>query len=202
MTSLRSAAAMALSAATFLSTTMTFAAEPTPETEDAPPPAGQEPAQRPPTSTTTTTAAPYYGTSQRVSERIVETRPNPTLLNTGIGLFILSYGGSVVAAAVSNRDEDKRLFIPIVGPWMNLAQRHCSAANPCGATEDVAKAMIITSGVIQGGGLLMAISSLFIPETTTVEERTTLSTKRGRPSFRIVPLSYGAGAGIGAVGRF
>lgn len=152
-----------------------------------------------PTSTTRTTQAQYYGgASDRVTERTTEKRPNSTLLSTGIGLFVLSYGGSVVGGAVSDRDEDKRLFIPVAGPWMNLADRSCTAANPCGENEDVAKAMVVTSGVVQGASVLLALGSLIIPETTRTRERS----KAAGPSIKILPMSFTTGAGIGAVGRF
>jgi hypothetical protein len=173
----------------------------------------EQPAQQPQqVGTTRTTAAPYTAPSgDRYSERTIEHRPNRTLLSTGTGIFVLSYGSSVVAGAVSDRDEDKRLFIPVVGPWMDLANRDCGA-NPCGGTEDVAKAMIITSGIVQGAGVLMALGSLLIPESTSVSERTSAGT-RARPSesahigatkpeIRFAPVSFAAGAGLGAVGRF
>jgi hypothetical protein len=154
-------------------------------------------------STTTTTAAPYaYNTpsSDRYTEREIAHRPNRVLLSTGTGLFVLSYGGSVIAGAVSDREEDKRLFIPVVGPWLNLGQRDCGAATPCGGNEDLAKAMIVTSGVVQGAGILMALGSFFIPETTTVTERT--QTAKTKPTVKVLPVSFAAGAGVGAVGRF
>lgn len=154
-----------------------------------------------PVGTTQTTAAPYVPPGgDRYSERTVERRPNRTLLSTGAGIFVLSYGSSVVAGAISDRDADKRLFIPVVGPWMDLANRDCGA-NPCGGNEDVAKAMIVTSGVVQGAGLLLALSSLIIPESTSVSERTTTA-KVVKPEVRVAPVSFAAGAGLGAVGRF
>lgn len=168
----------------------------------APPPA--RPVAAPPqVGTTQTTAAPYAVVSgDRTTERTVERRPNRTLLSTGAGIFVLSYGSSVVAGAVSDRDEDKRLFIPVVGPWMDLANRDCGPANPCGANEDVAKAMLVTSGVVQGAGLLLALSSLIIPESESVSERTSAKAKVVKPEVKVAPVSFAAGAGLGAVGRF
>jgi|GEM_PF-1434738 len=162
----------------------------------------QPPQQQQPVGTTQTTAAPYSPPGgDQYAERTIERRPNRTLLSTGAGIFVLSYGSSVIAGAVSDRDADKRLFIPVVGPWMDLANRDCGAANPCGGNEDVAKAMIITSGVVQGAGLLLALSSLIIPESTSTTERTTTA-KVVKPEVRVAPVSFAAGAGLGAVGRF
>jgi hypothetical protein len=154
--------------------------------------------QQPRVGTTRTTQAEYTPPRDTYEERTVERRPNSTLLSTGMGLFILSYGPAAVAAATSSREADKRLFIPVAGPWLDLANRDCRG-HRCGETEDVAKAMIITSGVVQGAAALMALGSLIIPETTTVSERKAADLK---PSVKVLPVSFGAGAGIGAMGRF
>jgi hypothetical protein len=146
-----------------------------------------------------TTAAPYAPPAEdRYNERTIEHRPNKTLLSTGTGIFVLSYGSSVIAGAVSDRDADKKLFIPVVGPWMDLGDRGCSATQPCGGNEDVAKAMVITSGVVQGAGLLLALSSLIIPESTTVSDHSTSA----KSEVHVLPVSLAGGAGVGAIGRF
>jgi hypothetical protein len=161
----------------------------------------QQPQQ--PTSTTTTTAAPYTPPGgEQYSERTIEKRPNRTLLSTGVGRFLVSYVPSIVAGAVSDREADKNLFIPVVGPWLDLADRGCDGSRPCGDREDIAKAMIITSGVVQGAGVLLGIGSLIIPESTRVEERRSTAKVAPKPEVRVAPVSFGAGAGLGAVGRF
>ena len=152
--------------------------------------------QQPPASTTTTTAAPYLVSGGDYAEREYKRTPNRALLSTGTSLFVVSYGASAVTAAISDRDEDKKLFIPVVGPWMDLADRNCDVRG-CGGNEDVNKAMLITSGVVQGAGVLLAVSSLFIPEK--VEEKRIGKVK---PEVRVAPVSFAAGGGIGAVGRF
>jgi hypothetical protein len=177
--------------------------QPTPAQQPAPQPTYVQPAPvvvQQPAATTTTTAAPYYPPGSDTSERTIERRPNRTLLSTGAGIFVLSYGASAIAGAISDRDADKNLFIPVVGPWIDLGDRNCSAAEPCGSNEDINKAMIITSGVVQGAGLLLAIGSLVIPETTSVKE--TRTTAKHKPSVSVAPLSFRSGAGVGAIGTF
>jgi hypothetical protein len=178
--------------------------QPQPQTVDPVQPSPQQPSApakpQPPVSTTETTAAPYpYSYAPpargRYAEHVVERRPNTELLSTGTSLFILSYGASVVAGAVSGREEDKRLFIPVAGPWMDLAQRDCRE-RVCGPNEDVARAMIVTSGVVQGVSALMVLGSLVIPETVTVEERV------GSAKVKVLPVSFGSGVGVGALGSF
>jgi hypothetical protein len=159
------------------------------------------PAPRGPAGTTTTTAAPYSPPgAERVVLREEKRYPNGALLGTGTGLFIMSYVPSVFAGAMSDRDEDRRLFIPVAGPWMDLNDRRCGGPrSPCGPDEDFAKAMIVTSGIVQGASALMVLGSLVIPETTSVPH---LERTARKPSVRVLPVSYNGGAGIGAIGRF
>ncbi len=163
-------------------------------------PQQQQQAQQPKTGTTQTTGAQYMVPEEKRAgaERVVSATPNTGLLGTGAGLFVLSYAPSAVIGATSNRDEDKRLFIPVAGPFLDLAERDCRA-RPCGENEDIAKAALITSGAVQGAGALMALGSLFIPEEKTVK---TKPAEEAKPSVKILPVSFGAGAGIGAIGRF
>lgn len=206
MTMLRNPIAMAATAIALLHASTSFAQgtqQSTTTTTTAPTQSQQhhqQPGARPPVGTTTTTAAPYaMPGGERIAERTTERRPNRPLLGTGTGLFILSYAPSAVVGAMSERPEDRQMLIPVVGPWMDLEQRRCGGENRCGANEDINKAMIVTSGVVQGVGVLMALGALIIPETTTVEERVRLAQK---PAVKVVPVSFGAGAGLGAIGRF
>ncbi|HEY8078821.1 MAG TPA: hypothetical protein VIF62_32035 [Labilithrix sp.] len=195
-------------AASAFAAAMTFApnsrADETTTTTTAPAPAAQ-PAQNvtvqqpAPAGQTTTTAAPYAPPPQgqeMYAEKSTTHYPNKTLLSTGVGLFVLSYAPSAIAGAVSPRDEDKNLFIPLVGPWMDLSQRNA----PSGRSEDVAKGMIITSGIVQGAGVLLGLGSLVIPESTTTTEKSQVA--QNKPEVHVLPVSFGAGAGVGAVGRF
>lgn len=100
-------------------------------------------------------------------DRTVESKtwPNVPLLATGLVLLGGSYGASVIVGAASDRKEDDKLFIPVVGPWLDLHQRDCNA-NPC-SNEGLNKALLIGDGVLQGVGALGVILSLVIPQTTT-----------------------------------
>lgn len=149
-----------------------------------------------PVGTATTTAAPY-GANADTTEQTTEKRPNRALLSTGVGMFVLSYVPSLVAGAISDRDADKNLFIPVAGPWIDLGNRGCDD-RPCGGREDVNKAMIITSGVVQGLGVLVGLSSLIIPESTSTTTKRTV----GKGEVRVLPVSFGTGGGLGAVGTF
>jgi hypothetical protein len=165
-----------------------------------PPPAAPPPPQvQQPVGKTRTTAAPYEPEAALYADKTESHRPNSALLGPGVGTFLLGYGPSAVVGAISPRSSDKSLFIPVAGPWMDLANRDCKAKS-CGENETISKALIITSGAAQGLGALLTIGSLIIPETTTVRERTAAELK---PSVKVFPVSFGgAGAGLGAIGTF
>jgi hypothetical protein len=61
--------------------------------------------------------------------------------------------------------------------------------------------MIVTSGIVQAAGVLLAIGSLIIPESTSTSQRTTTA-RLPKPEVKLAPVSFTAGAGLGAVGRF
>lgn len=115
----------------------------------------------------------------------------------GVGVFLVSYSPAAIAGARSTHGPDKRLLIPFAGPW-TILDRDC-AAQHCMADASSAKALIIASGAAQAAGLLLAIGSLVFPETTRREPSLA---KLEQPSATILPMAFGAGAGIGATGRF
>ncbi len=168
------------------------AQQPAPVVVQQQPPAAQQPVA---VGTTTTTGANYNGPAVVNSERSTSKTPNGPLLTTGIGAFGVTYVASIVGAAVSTRDAYKNLYMPVVGPWIDLSDRGCSTANPCGNNEGLSKAMIITSGVAQGAGALLIIGSFFIPESTKTETKTTTA------SWKLTP-TFGSQNGVAAVGTF
>jgi hypothetical protein len=165
---------------------------PPPQVVTVPPP--------PPASTTTTTAAPYAPPgNDQYAESSVEHRPNKTMLKTGLGIFVVSYAASGIAGLASSHDSDGYLLVPLVGPWLDLGNRGC-ANGGCGDHDTAAKAAIVTSGIFQTVGALLTVGSFIVPEgTTTTHESHTAALK---PEVHVTPVSYGDGAGIGAVGRF
>ncbi len=86
---------------------------------------------------------------------------------TGGVIFGLSYAVAAVGASVSPLAVDRKLWIPLVGPWLNLATRpKCvtppellstpgvSNLDPCKA-DYAAKVGIASDGVLQGAGVLL-----------------------------------------------
>lgn len=116
--------------------------------------------------------------------------PNVPLLATGSVLLGASYLPAVVGAAISDRDGDDNLYIPVAGPWMAYAR---------GAEEKPGyKALLVANGVAQGLGGLMMLTSLMIPE-----ERTRTWRLIGQnDDFRLAPQVAWNSVGLGASGRF
>lgn len=121
--------------------------------------------------------------------------PNTPLLVTGLVVFGGSYGASVIVGGLSDRDADKNLYYPLVGPWMDLNQRDCDT-NYCGhETRD--NVLLISDGIVQGLGALSLLLSVMIPEETTKHWYLI-----GNQDILVVPRVDNATLGLGAVGRF
>jgi len=94
---------------------------------------------------------------------VEHTWPNRPMLVTGLVVFGATYGASVIVGAASNREADEKLYVPVVGPWLDLKDRDCDV-NPC-SHETLNKTLIIGSGALQGIGALSIVLSLVIPES-------------------------------------
>jgi hypothetical protein len=119
--------------------------------------------------------------------------PNTAVLITGGSLLVGTYATTAALAATNGPSTDKDLYIPVVGPWLNLVNR--PDTNTSTETRDVI--LIAGSGVLQGIGAAMAISSFFIPEKIPAARITAGSVK-----MNITPTAAPGAGGIGAVGTF
>jgi hypothetical protein len=168
----------------------------------------QQPAQPTQTTTysTTTTTAAAYDDRASADRAEYKYRPNRPLLFTGLGILVGTYGTSALVAAGSDRNEDKDLYVPVVGPWLNLAERDCGLGE-CGQREDWNQAALIGSGVLQGVGLSLAVASLFVSEDRDAKSfykssRATKSTAAAKPTIQLTPVNVRGGGGFGAIGTF
>ncbi|AKV04702.1 hypothetical protein AKJ09_11365 [Labilithrix luteola] len=157
----------------------------------------------PPTVGTTTTTqgempqymgSPQVGPQERDVTVYRKTRPNIPLLTTGGLLLAGTYTATAIVGGTSDRQADKNLYIPVVGPWLNLADRQCDGC----AHESGNIALVILSGIGQGLGAGMTIASFLIPQKVAAATITA-----GNVKMNVVPTSVGkGGAGLGAVGTF
>jgi hypothetical protein len=148
-------------------------------------------------ATTTTTGAMY--STEPGAERVPP--PNMPMLITGGVLFAGAYIPSAFVAAYSSNDDDKALWAPVVGPWIDIATRDCGAS--CSNADTWNMIGLAASGVAQAGGLVLALASFAVPQKSGATAAATAPTKQAAaPKIQVTPMSFRAGAGIGAVGRF
>ena len=144
-------------------------------------------------------AASVFSLSEaRAEESVTTTGPNATLLKSGVVALAVPYLASVIVASQSDRQEDKNLYIPVAGPWMDFANRGgCGGqGEPACSTETAYKVLLVGSGVLQGIGALEILGSFIFPETRTETRASTA------PRFVASPYMTGTGYGMSAVGTF
>jgi len=119
-------------------------------------------------------------------------RPNTPLLVTGGILFAGTYVTTAAVSGANGPIDDRDLYIPVVGPWINLAERNTDRENN---TRDTV--LIAGSGVLQGLGLLMAVTSFLVPESVPAAR-----ISAGNVKMQVAPTATSGGGGLGAVGTF
>ena len=140
--------------------------------------------------------APGYGPRDTVLEdRLV---PNTELIAGGALLLGVTYGTSVVVAATSDRDADDSLYVPIAGPWINLAERGgCDSRFDDCTAETLNKVLLVADGIFQGVGALQIVGGFVFPKRQVVLARTA-----SKPSVHVAPMLGASRIGLGAAGRF
>jgi hypothetical protein len=131
-------------------------------------------------------------------ETVVTGGPNSALLGSGLFAFGMPYVASVIVASTSNNDADHHLYVPVVGPWMDLVSRGgCGAItqNSCDS-ESVNKALLAGDGILQSIGALQIVAAFLMPEV----HATTIATE---PRVVVGPSRVGrSGYGLAAGGTF
>lgn len=104
---------------------------------------------------------PYGGTVERTT--------SGGAIAMGIASVVLGYAPSAFVAATSTLSDDGWLWVPFVGPWVDLAMRpkcvpdeiiaQYSPVDPC-IPETLAKVGLVASGVLQGLGALLTVVGL------------------------------------------
>jgi hypothetical protein len=134
--------------------------------------------------------------------REVSTLPNRSMLFGGIVMLGLPYAASAVVASQSTHPGDSRLYLPVVGPWLDLANRGgCPIGSSECMGETINKGLLIGSGVLQGLGALQILGAFVFPERNVVGVR--VAATKVTPEMVISPASIGPGAwGLTASGTF
>jgi hypothetical protein len=125
--------------------------------------------------------------------------PNRALIGTGFFLFGASYIPVAVIAGTSAHQGDSHLYVPVAGPWLDMADRGpCNPRTAACDNEMSNKVGLAVSGVFQGLGVLCVMSGFIFPEERTV---TTMAAHKPSVHFRLARLGRG-GYGISAFGEF
>lgn len=125
--------------------------------------------------------------------------PNRPLLRSGAFTLGASYLPALVVAIESDHPADDHLYAPVVGPWLDLANRGDCEGDCDG--ETVNKVLLVTDGVFQGIGALQILGAFIFPETRAA---VTIAGSDGTPavSFRVMPTQVARGSGLVAFGEF
>lgn len=91
---------------------------------------------------------------------------NAPLFTGGVVLFGAAYGGAVIAASQSDNEHDDRLYVPLIGPWLDLADRgDCDVQNESCDDETTTKVLLVADGIFQAGGAALMVGSFLFPKT-------------------------------------
>jgi hypothetical protein len=138
-------------------------------------------------------------------ETVQETGPNTALISSGLFTLGIPYVTSVIVATQSDHAGDNHLYIPVAGPWLDLANRgNCGGiTQPSCDNETTYKVLLIADGVLQGIGALEIVGGLLTPTTRTVAADRKHQTAALEPHVRVAPTAMGRGGyGLAAVGSF
>jgi hypothetical protein len=175
----------------------------TPAPLPAPAPASTVVVQSPPpapVATTTTTSAPVEAQPVTRETREEAYVPNRYLLTTGFILWGASYGTGVIVAAQSSNSADQHLYVPIVGPWLDLGDRQgCPVGSNACNNETTNKVLLVADGILQAVGTLEVLWGFLRPEH---REITTVAATRYTPKITFSPSSVASGYGVSALAQF
>jgi hypothetical protein len=122
--------------------------------------------------------------------------PRWGMVSSGLFVFAGTYTASFVVASTSDHAGDKALYAPLVGPWLDIANR---CPGPCD-NQLGTKVLLGFDGVFQAIGALSVVSGLLLPRRA---HGRVAANEKLSPTFQIVPASYGRGTpGLAAVGTF
>jgi hypothetical protein len=123
--------------------------------------------------------------------------PSWMVLSSGLLVFGGAYTASLVVAGTSNHAGDKLLYAPLIGPWLDMANR-CPSNGNCSTSQTAAVLGLAVDGVFQGLGALTIATAFLLPR-----HRRYLAQGDGKLTVSVVPASYGRGTpGLAAVGTF
>jgi len=156
----------------------------------APPPAAPAPAQ----------SVVLDGNGDRPSHRrlLIDRR----MFWAGTGTLAIGYGAALVVAGTSDHQGDAAMYLPVFGPWVDLASRGGCRGGP-GCDDTGNRAGLVIDGMVQGLGAMLIVGSFLFPEEEIVTVTRTGKAEPPKPAVHVTPASVGRGApGLAVVGTF
>jgi hypothetical protein len=156
------------------------------------------PAVQPAPAPQTVIFVPSGRSAPRDSVSETERTPNAAMITSGAILFGIPYTASVIVGASSPNRADRNLIVPVIGPWIDLANRSVCVGAEC-PNETTNKVMLVASGVLQTVGVLDFVGGFVFPVT-----RTTTRTAKAAQStaVHVLPTAFASSVGLAAFGRF
>jgi hypothetical protein len=147
-----------------------------------------------PVATTTTTSAAVPSETREEAYM-----PNPYLLATGFVLWGVPYTSGLIVAAQSSNPADQHLYVPIAGPWIDLANRQsCPVGSNACNNETTNKVLLGVDGAFQAIGTIEVLWGFLRHEHREV---TTISATRYTPAISLTPARVETGYGLTALAR-
>jgi len=109
------------------------------------------------------------------------------MLSTGATVLVLSYVPAAIAAATADDTSDD-LYIPVAGPWLEIANH---------PNDTLSTTLLAIDGAFQGLGSLAMLAGLIIPERKS--ENWYLI---GNNKLHMMPSGGRASVGMRAAGTF
>lgn len=122
---------------------------------------------------------------------------NGQVFASGAVIFGGAYLASVIAAEESSRTGDHHLYVPLAGPWLDLADRSsCRITDIRCDDETSIKVLLIADGVFQAAGVLGMLDAIVSP---THHRRVVHVAKR---EVHIAPTVKDGAPGLQVFGKF
>jgi len=134
---------------------------------------------------------------QRV-DTVEYTGPDRGLLRAGAWTLGLSYTPALVVAIASPLPEDRYLFAPVAGPWLDFAKRDCTDCKH----ETLNQVLLAADGVFQGLGALQIFGSFLFVEHTVVSRPARSDRSKNALDLQLLPMRVSGGYGLKAIGNF
>jgi hypothetical protein len=134
--------------------------------------------------------------------------PDRRLISSGLITFGLSYIPAVVVAGTSDTSADHHLYVPVIGPWLDLGDRPGCGSGHIGCdTETTYKVLLVLDGIFQDLGILTAASGLLMPEhhvaVVSEADKKQAAIDANKPTVHVSPSEVANGAyGVAAFGSF